>query len=190
MLSGPNPFKITIKGKPIPIGFRVFAACCPISGFCKLFEFDSKPKKRKIWKLMMDLLGPDLKPGQTVYCDRYFTTYALARKLMEKQVGLVGMIAKGRDPAKKIIDLHQSEKKDPRGTFKVATNPDGNVCSIVWKDNGVCRMLCTTGTTVQTTVWRKVKRQKKKIAVVAPTVATTYMQYFNGVDIIGQRTHY
>ena len=76
----------------------------------------------------------------------------------------------------------QSEiKAKPRGTFQVMNSRCGKVANIIWKDNGVVRLTCTTGTSARCNVVRR-ERGRRSFLVKAPMAAQVFDSYFHGVD--------
>ena len=85
--------------------------------------------------------------------------------------------------AKSIFPLWKSKpsKDKERGDFEAATNSDGSVVCVAWRDKGTVKLMATTSSTVRTRLKRR-QKGRAPFQVYAPQLAGTYDRYFYGVD--------
>lgn len=180
---GHNPFHCRIPRKPHPNGTKMHAICDAIHYFCVQFLVDDKTT-RTIAEIAGILFLGNVLPGMTVITDRYYTCTDLVRFCMALGVGIIGSTMTIRFLSKnKFVGWSTKSEVDqkPRGTFQVRKSRCGKVANIIWKDNGVVRLTCTTGSSVRCKVVRR-KRGKASFLVNAPLVAQMFDKYFHGVD--------
>ena len=180
---GHNPFHCRIPRKPHPNGTKMHAICDAIHYFCVQFLVDDKTT-RTVAEIASILFLGNVLPGMTVITDRYYTCTDLVRFCMALGVGIIGSTMSIRFLSKhKFVgwDTKSELEQKPRGTFQVRKSRCGRVANIIWKDNGIVRLTCTSGSSVRCKVVRR-KRGKASFLVNAPLAAQMFDKYFHGVD--------
>ena len=124
-----------------------------------------------------------VEPGQTVITDRFYTCKGLIQYCVANKIGFIGSCMTTRWMAKGVFPLWKAKpsKDKERGDFEAATNADGSVVCVAWRDKATVRLMATTSSTVRTTLTRR-QKGRQAFHVNAPQLAETYDKYFHGVD--------
>ena len=152
--SGRSVHTFVIKHKPNPEGYKLYAACDSKTGY--VFHFLVCSRRASVcvpMPLLADCAGPSdvltdtgkyvaeltlsLPKGTSVYMDSYFTSTPLFEFLHNMGYYATGTARKlrGDNYVPGSISVPDQRKNDVRhGT--VATNIKGNVCRLMWFDNG------------------------------------------------------
>ena len=178
---GRNPFHRCVKRKPTPNGSKLHAICDAKQYYCVSIVVDAQ-KKIKTETVVHELFKNAVKPGMTVIADRGYTCQGLVRYCFARKIGFIGSCTSNAFMAKHVFSEwnQKTAKKIETGTFSWATNTDRSIACVVWKDNGIVRLTCTTGSTHS--VLLKRNRGGRKYMVRAPHVAELYNAYYHGVD--------
>ena len=179
---GRNPFHRFIPRKPHPNGTKLHAICCAVGYFCVSFLVDTA-QKMTIPSIAAALFSGVVEPGQTVITDRFYTCKGLIQYCVANKIGFIGSCMTTRWMAKGVFPLWKAKpsKDKERGDFEAATNADGSVVCVAWRDKATVRLMATTSSTVRTTLTRR-QKGRQAFHVNAPQLAETYDKYFHGVD--------
>ncbi|XP_053286688.1 piggyBac transposable element-derived protein 4-like [Pleuronectes platessa] len=97
---GRCPFRQYMPSKPAKYGIKLWVACDARSSYAwKMQVYTGKPSggrpERNLGlRVVLDLT--EGLSGRNVTCDNYFTSYELARKLLERNVTVVGTVRKNK----------------------------------------------------------------------------------------------
>jgi hypothetical protein len=136
-----------MANKPDKFGIKFWALVEVDSKYCiNLIPYLGKDENRVDnlgVHVVMSLMENYLDKGYNICCDNFFTSYNLARKLMERSTSIVGTVRENRRelPPKRSLDLHQSvfyecngvnlvqyKGKQNKTVFLLSTLHRGSVC--------------------------------------------------------------
>jgi hypothetical protein len=152
--------KVRIKGKPIRDGIKVFAICCPVTGYCLHFvvqewtSFDKKHPRfgefRRDWASIPALVShlarkaaPPRRDGRkhVIIMDRYFTTVKSCVQLLEDGYHCVGTLNTMYGGVPKAVLW--TKKKRTHGSMRFARSEDGRILLQQWEDRSTVQILST-----------------------------------------------
>ena len=186
-------FRQYIPAKPHKYGIKVWVRADSHNGYvCDFNVYTGKEGNRVevglgesvVLKLCERIAGK----YYHIYCDNYFSSVRLFKKLLEKRVYACGTIRTNRKCWPKDLNKKAFAKK-AKGYIQL--RQDGNLVASGWKDNKAVFLLSTTADpTVDTTIARK-QRDGSIVDIPCPSALPQYNQYMNGVDMADQnRTQY
>lgn len=210
-----------IPSKPIRDGIKVFAVCCPLSGYCYFFlpqQWTARDKLHASWAtvrpnwasipaLVLFAMSQavrffaDQPAGADrrycVFMDRYFTTYASCRKLLDNGFDCVGTL----NTLYGGVDSHvlwPKKKARTHGAMRFARSADKRVGVQLWQDRSTMHVLTTMHTllrggpektrahTACSVVKRRVKTSDGQgwnvVDVPCPPAIRSYQEFMGGVD--------
>lgn len=190
-------FKQYIRGKPNPVGVKLFVLANPNGIVCdylfyqgdKTFKLEYKDFPLGTAAILQ--LSSTLVPGHVIYHDRFFTSLRLADELLKRGLFSTGTLAKNRIP--KNVDLKDEKelKKMGRGSHDTVTRCDGTVTCVHWYDNKSVVMLSTAqGVDPISRCQRWSKKGREYIDIPRPDVVATYNTSMGGVDMAGRMLSY
>ena len=206
-----NPAKQLVKRffmplKPVKMGFKIYAVCEPASGYLLNMVVHSE-SGQKMKAISMQMMQPFLDCYHELYCDKLYTSVALATELLERKTYICGAVKRSSkglpddfsvnlriNPTshKKVLEL----KKAPRGAM-YSWQKD-KLTAVLWKDTKVVSLLssCHHGYRDKTSdfLQRNIKGQGERMAtkkcVRAPPHAVAYTKHMGGVDRHDQHRSY
>ena len=208
--------RVFMPFKPIRSGFKVYAVCESASGYMMNFCLHTVKQNQTMIDITLEALQPYLNLRHHVFCDRLYTSIAVAKSLLSYKTYLTGSIRKDsrdlphelsykqvKNPDKYLSIKHM--KKTRRGTFY--TRQQGrNLTFALWHDSSITSILSTAHN-----AWRKkpddpqcpetgdhVRRycsmdrveRKRRQPVPAPKQAVDYSKFMGGVDRADQFRSY
>ena len=186
--------------KPIKMGFKIYmyAVCESSSGYLlnMMVHADSGQKMKDI---SMKIMEPFLDRFHQLYCDKLYTSPALAAALLERKTYICGAVKRSSrglpddfsinpsiNPSnyKKMLEL----KKAPRGTMYFRQKEKMTV--VLWRDTKVVSLLSTchqahrdkTSDFLSRNMKDQGERKATKKSVRAPPQAVAYTKNMGGVD--------
>uniref|UniRef100_UPI003AAEECD7 piggyBac transposable element-derived protein 4-like n=1 Tax=Centroberyx gerrardi TaxID=166262 RepID=UPI003AAEECD7 len=92
-------FRQYVPRKPAKYGIKIWVACDVVTSYAWKMQIytgksDGSPEVNQGKRIVLDLT--EGLQGNTVTCDNFFTSYALAEELLRRKVALVGTIRKNR----------------------------------------------------------------------------------------------
>lgn len=165
-----------IANKPKKTGIRFYMKCDSVRFFCSFLVVDVSEG------LSMPQLFERIPfhIGQVVFTDRYYTTFALAKSLMDRGVGFIGTTQTNRIPCKELVRTFTN--REERGNYRAVEGDGGDVAFVAWKDIKPVFLTCTYGTLEEITVERML-HSGEVIDVSAPLVVKHFNNFMGGVDV-------
>lgn len=185
---GHHFLKQFIKGKPIRFGFKQWALCSSLTGYC--FHMDLYEGKND--EIFFDSLGSSVvlslashlqhPQEHSLYFDNFFTSFNLMCKLNEtgiKGTGTVRINRMNNCPIKNDTEM----KKEKRGFYDYRFDKRNKILAITWNDNKCVKMLTNNlGIMPLDNVRRWSKSEKKEVYVDRPFILSQYNKFMGGVD--------
>ena len=189
--------KVFMPLKPIRSGFKVYSIAESATGFMLFFEVQPRAP-HKMLDISLSVCRYFTGRYHHIYCDKLYTSVALARKLLERRTYLTGAISMNatglpadlssnpnRNPTN--YTSIKNMKKTPRGTFYVRQN--GKLTYTLWRDSAVMSLLSTGHNGFRSAtdfVRRTYKDENERVGtakqVKAPPAAVSYTRHMGGVD--------
>ena len=192
--------------KPTKMGFKIYAVCKARSGYLLHIKVHSE-SGLKMKDLSLRMMQPFLGWYHRLFCDRLYTSVALAKELLDQKTYLCGAVKrsskglpddfntkKGINPSKhRQISLMS---KSPRGTMY--SRQQGQLTVVLWRDTKVVSLLSTCHQGYRDRaihqLTRNIKDKGERTAsrkqVPAPPHAVDYTQFMGGVDRSDQLRSY
>ena len=186
-------FRQYIPAKPHKYGIKVWVRADSHNGYvCDFNVYTGKEGNRVevglgesvVLKLCDSITGKYFH----IYCDNYFSSVRLFKKLLEKGLYACGTIRTNRKCWPKDLNKKAFSKK-PKGHTEM--RQDGNLVASGWMDNKAVFLLSTNADpTVDAAVSRK-QKDGTIVEIQCPSALPQYNLYMNGVDMADQnRTQY
>jgi hypothetical protein len=187
------------KSKPCKWGFKSFAMCCAVTGYCmSLYPYMGRDQARPagmslgefaVTSVLLPMLNNN---GYVISADNWFTSVELVDKLLKMGIHYCGTARKGRKglPSRETFSL---PSKCARGTMKVLHNSTKGLFATVWRDNKDVRMLSSFAAPkgkVERSVKATATSSFQKIETDSPCVIGLYNRTMGGVDLNDQGTAY
>ena len=186
-------FRQYIPAKPHKYGIKVWVRADSHNGYvCEFSVYTGKDGNRVevglgesvVLQLCNNITGKHFH----IYCDNYFTSVPLFKKLLEKGLYACGTIRPNRKCWPKDL-CKKAFKKKPKG--HTMTRQDGNLVASGWMDNKAVFLLSSNADpTIPSTVERK-QKDGTMLEIGCPAALSQYNLHMNGVDMADQnRTQY
>ena len=126
--------------------------------------------------------------GYVVFMDNFYSSVAIARKLLERDIRVVGTL---RKPAMTDVEKHillgnaksmKPTKSVGKGVYKVAKTKDGKIFAVGLMDTRAVYFLDSAFGFVLSEISRRVKGAKDMMKFLAPLCVLIYNKYMGGVD--------
>ena len=192
--------KFFMPCKPIRAGFKVYALCDSASYYMGNFKVHPRYTS-KIYTISKDLIRPVYNKCHRVYCDKYYTGVALAKKLLRRRTYLTGAVMTSRAGLPTALSARFSRngsrrranhmrrfKKTRRGTMYF--RKQAKLSYVMWNDSRPMTLLSTAHQAWRNKGTNFVQRNfstdgvspKAIHQVPAPKQAIDYIQHMGGVD--------
>lgn len=163
-------------------GITIYKICESVSGYCLGFSIYTGKKFTQAEAqgilfseaIVMELMGPYLKNGHTVFVDNWYTSPSLFLNLAEKKTNAVGTV---RVNCKNMPQ--QFKSKMGKGETKVLYSH--KMMALQWMDKKPVTLLTTCHNDVAMTNTKKTYR-KTNMPVIKPKVVLDYNNSMNAVD--------
>jgi hypothetical protein len=193
---GRSFMKQYIKDKPTKWGFKLWAMCCPSSGyFYSVCVYAGKGSTEHVHGLATDSVldvvdRGDVRKGSVIFTDRWFSSPLLIFELSKRGCFGVGTVQLNRSglPAMK---MNKSTKTNPipagtsykfRSRFKLGQRPF-EMYACTWMDKKPVAFLGSAFGLKADTCKRTVKHGRGvKNDIAVPRMAKMYQEYMGGVD--------
>jgi DNA excision repair protein ERCC-6 len=205
---GRHKKKVRIRGKPHPVGWKVFCLCDSETGYIYNFVMDGDPNLIIPNGLgrsdgPVAFLSIPLRTDHTMFVDNYFTSYGLAWYLLEeKRIALIGTLRKGRShlPKELLLSAAQQRALAPGAILHSYCHNNFGLTQL-WKDNR-CVLILSTATEANDII--QIRRRRPSTAAgrrrggfqeeveerTAPKAIELYNKNMGGVDLFGQLQGY
>lgn len=136
-------FRQYIPNKTHRYGIKLFKLCSP-EGYTwalKIYAGKSIDGVREVGlaqNVCMELAGPLLNEGRTLYIDNFYTSYSLAKLMLENNTHIVGTLRANKKDIPKEVML----AKLKRGEV-ISMEDENGIVVLKWKDTRDVRMLST-----------------------------------------------
>ena len=197
---GKSSLKQSLRMKPIRFGYKVWSMNDPL-GYLAAYElyqganfgteegiYDAVGKTSGTVLHLIDQISAQDHCANLpfhVMCDNLFTSPALFRALIDRNMEATGTVRQNRikDP----LSSKEAFNKKPRGHTESAETKDGSLLLTKWKDNQVVSVLSTVfGVTPLDNASRWSSADKKKIRVPRPAAIREYNAEMGGTDRFNQ----
>ena len=184
MFKGNNTMKQCIKNKPIKWGFKYWQRCCAKTGY--LFEYQLYTGRKNSPELglgegvVVSLCSKLRNSYVTVYADNYFSSPALAIKLLEEGIYFTGVTRVDRVGLPKF----KLDKEMDRGEYQTFYCQEKPMNAVKWIDNKAVVILTTKSPCdEEIEVLQRKKGEAEKIKVKCPAVIADYNKHMGDVDL-------
>lgn len=192
--TGKSVLRQYVKNKPNPVGLKNFVLATPQGLVLDFFVYQGastwpagKPEPELgIGGSVVKKLSQDVRPGSTIFMDRYFTSCPLFDYLRERDINAVGTILNKRMPstAKSVIRSDKDLMKEGRGTFQEIVRQDGRMSITKWIDNRSVLVLSSSeGSLPVSDIQRWDKKSGQYISITRPNCISAYNRAMGGVDL-------
>lgn len=198
---GKHGAKQYMHGKPIPFGYKAWAAATRLGYVIALDLYQGKSATvpsdhgslgvggSVVCKLVQELPDHDTLHYHIVI-DNFFTSIKLLNHLKDMGIAATGTLRANRDGKAPLKPIKQMDK-EPRGTHEVVVDTNSNVCLTRWKDNKTVTVASTfTGLKPVGTTKRYVRTERQRKAIPIPKAIQVYNQYMGGIDRFDQNVAY
>ena len=180
---GRNKLKQYIRGKPIRFGYKVWALCCAVTGYCYTFEpYQGKAdnSKEPLGKRVIKNLSQHLPEGSELYFDNFFTSIPTVYMLSGRNIKTCATMRANRIGS---CDINLKElEKDPRGSMSFSYAPTVKIGLTAWKDNRIVSVC--SNFLGKNPIHDVTRRQKGATATIQiPDSVFTYKKFMGGVDL-------
>lgn len=146
---------------------------------------DDEETHGAIHKLVLDMCSPFAQSGRVVNMDNYYSGPLVFIDLLKMNVYARGTVRQGRAMFPEAVTFSKSEaKKTKRGAMKMASCEEHKMVAMGWVDGNPVQLLSTADGTIESTVFRRVKGKKVKIA--SPSAIRNYNKGMQAVDRFDQ----
>merc|ERR1711871_759633 len=132
-------------------------------------------------KLLSDLKGS----GHVVFLENFDTTIAFARRLLDRNIRLVGTLRKGAMTDCQLVKFSAAECREPRlnprGTHKVAKTEDGKIFTVGLMDAWAMYFVDTAFGYKLAEVRRR-GLKKDRLLYMAPRAVSLYNEHMGGLE--------
>lgn len=186
-----------IRGKPNPVGIKVFVLANPDGTVCDFVCYQGKttfPEEfsgHGVSNASVLMLTRSLLPGHILYHDRFFTSVKLADELLEKGFGSTGTIMTNRIPKVVRTKSDKDMQREGRGSNDMLVRNDQKLSVVKWMDNKSVLMLSSVHGIEPTDRCRRwSKKEKKHPDVQKPSAVRNYNSNMGGVDMADRLNSY
>lgn len=177
---GRSSLKQYLPKKPIKRGFKIWVRA-DMTGYVSQFQVytgkSDQPElglgERVVVDLTRDLVGKNYQ----VYCDNYFTSIRLLKRLLEEGIYACGTVQKGRKGLPNII----AKGKQKRGSCVSRSSYKG-LFYTQWEDNKTVRVLSNFHDSTDMGVAQRKNRAGEIENVPCPKMILDYNMHMGGVD--------
>ena len=140
--------------KVVKWGFKIWMMACASTGYCYALDVEAgvrpgeAPRKELGPKVVKDLTE-GLRPGTTIYADRFFSSIQLALDLLERGHYYVGTIMPNRKGVPKGATFKKGDRP-ARGDKLSAVEKDKGLRFVTWCDNQKVSFISTVHAVVAT----------------------------------------
>ena len=182
--------------KPNKWGFKDFAICCAMTGFCMMFyPYQGKDASRDASMSLAEfavrqvLLERFWSNGCVLAIDNWFMCWGVVQFCLDKSVHLVGTLRAGRAgfPSSAQLTFPSSAA---RGSLKVFRHPQKSVFVCSWQDKKAVRLVSTFDFGIGTCERSQREGGWKKILVDQPQLLGCYNLAMGGCDLSDQLKAY
>ena len=195
--TGTCGFKQYIRGKPNPVGIKLFVLANPNGTVCDFLAYQGETtfseefRKYTLGTAAILQLTTTLVPGHVIYHDRFFTSVVLSDELLKRGFFCTGTLAKNRVPKNAGLKNEKELKKMGRGSHDLVTRGDGKLSCIHWFDNKCVIMLSSAeGVEPISRCRRWSKKDGTYVDIARPEVIKSYNVFMGGVDMAGSMLSY
>ncbi|XP_061591810.1 piggyBac transposable element-derived protein 2-like [Cololabis saira] len=190
-----------IANKPNKWGYKIFCRASPsgiihdlllYQGPSTFFNRDLSEEERQLplgSKVVTTLCKTITQPRlSVVFCDDYFTSFKLVHSL-EINLGIkcVGTVRSNRIGGATLME-DKDLKKRGRGAFDYQSAE--GVIAVKWYDNKCVTLLSNAyGVMPLSTVKRRSKDKKAKVAITCPSLIAAYNEHMEGIDLSDMLVH-
>lgn len=188
---GHHYLKQFIRGKPIRFGFKQWAMCCGVTGYCYNAEIYEGQQTNNLEKdthglgmsVILNKIATIHKPEEhCFYFDNFFTSFDLMKNLKERNIPATGTVRCNR-MNKCPIKTDKEMKKEFRGAFDYRYDEINEIFCLVWKDNSIVKMLSNHLEVLPLgRVQRWSRTEKKQVLIPQPNAIANYNKNMGGVD--------
>ena len=190
---GRHGAKQYIHGKPIKFGYKMWVLATRLGYVVQFYPYQGAGTTDKelglggsvVRTLTQDLPKHDGCSYHIVF-DNLFTSPRLLRSLADMGMAATGTLRPNRAEG---APLRSPDimKKEPRGSYDVATDQNSGVCLVRWHDSKVVTVASTyAGVQPLQTANRFSSAEKKRVSVTQPKVVQLYNHGMGGVDRLDQ----
>lgn len=194
--TGTTKYKFTREHKPISEGLKLFALCCPTTGYCYTFRLE-KRDGTSIESTVLALAERVRGMRHVIVMDNLFTSVRTFKALLNFHTYAVGTARVGRG-LPKAFEVAKSDKKKSalqaagipdKGDFVYAQtiDPDMPLTAILWHDSGPALFLSSFHDGETGAVLRREAGKSGRTQVQAPKAASDYNAYMCGCDTADQK---
>ncbi|GBM29756.1 PiggyBac transposable element-derived protein 1 [Araneus ventricosus] len=180
-----------VKGKPNPVGLKVFVMCTTYGLPLDFIFYEGKGTDVQSPEDTSDLdlggkialkLSDSLQPWSSFYVDRYFTSELLFDILLNREVFATGTLMKNKVPKLTELQTDRYMKRNGRGSVDQIVRNDKRCCLVKWFDNRGVLLLSTKSGKLpmeKCSLWSK---KKKYLDINRPAIVKNYNEFMGGVD--------
>jgi len=170
---GQHSYKMYVKDKPTPWGFKNFMLCGH-SGICYdyfVYEgsntkyFNDADKSLGIGAATVFTLAQTIPQGSQLYFDNFFSSYQLLEILAQMKIKAAATIRVDRFRKPPFISDKEMKMLGGRGMSQELTSQDGKVVLVKWLDNRSVHLVsnfCGSGNVVEVERYEEKKKTSQK----------------------------